>query len=197
MRFIQKLSHSILLRCDTLRNLIIIFAILGTAQMLAGGIWDASSHALKEPEFFWSIQHVTVYFGVAIVSSAAILSFLVLKQYHPTGIFKRGIQLVILGSILQISAGYADSISHDVFGIDGLLSLSHQPLELGLVLSTIGGFLVLKSNPTSKLNMLLPVSIIAVIASIMWLGFNLSLLIGGPILCLPVYEIFSSGCAIL
>lgn len=197
MRFIQKLSNSILLRHDTLRNLIIIFAVLGTSQMLAGGIWDASSHALKEPEFFWSIQHIAIYFGVAIVSSAAILSFFVLKQYHPTGIFKRGIQFVILSSILQISAGYADSVSHDVYGIDGLLSLSHQPLELGLVLSAIGAFLVLKSNPTSKLNRLLPVSIIAVIASILWLGFNLSLLIGGPILCLPVYEIFSSGCAIL
>lgn len=196
MRFIQKLSNSILLRHDILKNLIIIFAVFGTAQMLAGGIWDASSHALKEPEFFWSIQHVAIYFGVAIVSSAAILSFFVLKQHHPTGIFKRGIQFLILGSILQISAGYADFVSHDVFGIDGLLSLSHQPLELGLVLSAIGAFLVLKSNPT-KLNRLLPVSIIAVIASILWLGFNLSLLIGGPILCLPVYEIFSSGCAIL
>lgn len=196
MRFIQKLSNSILSKHDTLRNLIIIFAVFGTAQMLAGGIWDASSHALKESEFFWSIQHVAIYFGAAIVSSAAILSFFVLKQYHPTGIFKRGIQFIILSSILQISAGYADSVSHDVFGIDGLLSLSHQPLELGLVLSAIGAFLVLKSNPI-KLNRLLPVSIIAVIASISWLGFNLSLLIGGPILCLPVYEIFSSGCAIL
>ena len=196
MRFIQKISNSILSKHDILKNLIIIFAVFGIAQMLAGGIWDASSHVLKEPEFFWSIQHITVYFGVAIVSSAAILSFFVLKLYHPTGIFKRGIQFIMLGAILQISAGYADSVSHDVFGIDGLLSLSHQPLELGLVLSAIGAFLVLKSNPT-KLNRLLPVSIIAVIASILWLGFNLSLLIGGPILCLPVYEIFSSGCAIL
>jgi len=51
MRFIQKLSNSILSKHDTLRNLIIIFAVFGTAQMLAGGIWDASSHALKEPEF--------------------------------------------------------------------------------------------------------------------------------------------------
>ncbi len=197
MRFIQKLSNYILLRHAVLRNLIVILAVLGTSQMLAGGIWDASSHALKEPEFFWSIQHVAVYFGVAMVSSAAILSFFALKQYHPTGIFKRGIQIVILGSILQISAGYADSVSHDVYGIDGLLSLSHQPLELGIVLTAIGAFLVLKSNPTSKLNRLLPVSIISVIVSILWLGFNLSLLIGGPILCLPVYEIFSSGCAVL
>jgi hypothetical protein len=196
MRLIQKLSNSVL-REDTLKNLIIIFAILGTAQMISGGIWDASSHALKEPEFFWSIQHVAVYFGVAVISSAPILSLFVLKQYTPTGIFKRGIQFVILGAILQISAGYADSVSHDVFGIDGLLSLSHQPLELGLVLSAIGAFFVLKSNPTSKLNRLLPVSIVTVIFSIMWLGFNLSLLLGGQILCFPVYEIFSSGCAVL
>jgi len=98
MRFSQKLSNSVLLRQDTLRYLIIIFAILGTAQMLSGGIWDAASHAIKAPEFFWSIQHVAVYFGVAMVSCATILSLFVLKQYHPTGIFKRGIQLVVLST---------------------------------------------------------------------------------------------------
>ena len=197
MRLIQKLSNSVLLKEDNLKNLIIIFSIFGTIQMLAGGIWDASSHALKEPEFFWSIQHVAVYFGVSIVSSAAILSFFVMRQYHPQGIFKRGIQFVILGSMLQIGAGYGDSISHDIFGIDGLLSWSHQPLELGLILSAIGAYLVLKSHPTSKFNKLLPASIIAIIFSLMWFGFNLLLLVGGPILCLLVYEIFSSGCAIL
>ena len=193
----QKLSNSILLKKDSLTSLIIILSVFGTLQMLSGGIWDASSHALKAPEFFWSIQHVAVYTGVAMVASSAIVGFLMIKQSQVHGIFKKGIQLIIIGATLQIVSGYADSISHDIFGIDGLLSWSHQPLELGLVFGAIGAFLVLKSNPFSKLRILLPLSIMAVILSIMWLGFNLFLLIGGPILCIPVYEIFSSGCAIL
>lgn len=197
MSLIQKLSNSILLKKNILTKLLIIFSVFGTLQMLSGGIWDASSHALKAPEFFWSIQHVAVYAGVVMVACSAIIGFLMIKQNQVHGIFKKAIQLIIIGAILQIVSGYADSISHDVFGIDGLLSWSHQPLELGLVFGAIGAFLVLKSNPYSKLRVLLPLSIMAVILSIMWLGFNLFLLIGGPLLCIPVYEIFSSGCAIL
>ena len=197
MSLIQKLSNSVLLQKNTLTKLIIIFSLFGTLQMLSGGIWDASSHALKAPEFFWSIQHVAVYTGVAMVACSAIVGFLMIKQNQVHGIFKNGIRLIILGAALQIVSGYADSISHDIFGIDGLLSWSHQPLELGLIFGAVGAFLVLKSNPQSKFRILLPVSIMTVILSVMWLGFNLSLLVAGEILCIPVYEIFSSGCAIL
>ena len=197
MSLIQKLSNSVLLQKNTLTKLIIIFSVFGTLQMLSGGIWDASSHAIKAPEFFWSIQHVAVYTGVAMVACSAIVGFLMIRQRQVHGLFKKGIQLIIIGAILQIVSGYADSVSHDVFGIDGLLSWSHQPLELGLVFGAIGAFLVLKVNSQSKFRILLPISIITVMLSVMWLGFNLSLLIAGEFLCIPVYEIFSSGCAIL
>lgn len=197
MSLIQKLSNSIFLQKETLTKLLIIFSVFGTIQMLSGGIWDASSHAIKAPEYFWSIQHVAVYAGVAMIALSAMIGFFMIKQKQAYGVLKNGIKLVIIGSIMQIVSGFADSISHDVFGIDGLISWSHQPLEIGLVLTAIGGFFILKSTQTLTLKHLMPISIIAVLLSVMWLVFNLSLLIAGPILCIPVYEIFSSGCAIL
>lgn len=193
---LQKIPQYIL-KPSKLVIIVAVLATLGTAQMMTAGIWDAISHTLKEPEHFWSIQHVAVYTGVAMVAVSAILGAVFLKTNTITGFLKRGTILVIIGALLQISAGYADSISHDIFGIDGLLSFSHQPLELGLVLSALGSFLLLKSVDDKKLEKFLPVSIITLVLSSSWLGFNLLLLAGSTIMCMPVYEVFSSGCAIL
>jgi len=196
LNLIQKLN-STLLRPQTLLVLVSILAVLGTTQMLIAGVWDAASHALREPENFWSIQHVVVYAGVAMIGSSGLIGTYLLKNKQINGILKKGIQIVIIGSIIQIAAGYGDSLSHDVFGIDGLLSLSHQPLEFGIVLSALGGFLIMKSNPNKTIRKFLPISIVTLIMSISWLGYNFALLIGGIILCIPIYELFSSGCAIL
>ncbi|MFB5611360.1 MAG: hypothetical protein ACE5RT_06080 [Nitrosopumilaceae archaeon] len=192
---IQKLSQTFNPRL--LVALISIFAIFGTVVMISGGIWDALSHIREEPEFFWTIQHVAVYSGVAMTASAAILgSLLIIKKLADKNL-QKGIKIVVIGSVIQIISGIGDSISHDVFGIDGLVSLSHQPLEFGLVLCSLGGFLIIKSSNNKKLKKLVPFSIMALILAISWLGFNLSLLAGGTVLCLPFYEMFSSGCAIL
>ena len=193
---IQKLNSTIL-EPHRLIVLVSILAVVGTTQMLLGGVWDATSHTLREPESFWSIQHVAVYSGVAMIASSGIVGSYLLKTKQIDGTLKKGVLIVIIGSIIQIAAGYGDSLSHDVFGIDGLLSLSHQPLEFGLVLSTLGGFLIMKANPNNTIRKFLPVTIVTLILSISWLGFNITLLVGGIILCVPVYEIFSSGCAIL
>lgn len=192
---IQKLSNK--LTPNRLVGIVSILAIFGTVVMISGGVWDAISHALQEPEFFWTIQHVTVYSGVAMTSSAGILGSILIIKKQSSGILKKGIKIVIIGAAIQIVAGLGDSISHDVFGIDGLVSWSHQPLEFGLVLSALGGFLIIKSINNQGLKKILPFSIMTLILAISWLGFNLSLLVGGTILCLPVYELFSSGCAIL
>ncbi len=197
VRLIQKLSSSFLSKQEQIISIITILAIFGTAVMISAGMWDALSHIRDGPEFFWSIQHVTVYIGVTMIASAAVLgSIFVIKKFVDKNL-QRGIKIVIVGSIIQIIAGLGDSISHDVFGIDGLVSLSHQPLEFGLVLCALGGFLIIKSSNNNKLKKILPVSIMTLIFAISWLGFNLSLLVGGTILCLPFYEMFSSGCAIL
>jgi len=197
MSLIQKLSSSILLRRQTLLEIISLLAVFGSLLEITGGIWDATSHILREPELFWTIQHVAVYTGVAMIASSGILGTIFLITKNVTGNLKRGLQIIIIGSALQVSAGYADSLSHDLFGIDGLVSWSHQPLEIGLLLSSLGGFLIMTVMKNQKFKKLLPVSILTLIFSISWLGFNLSLIFASPVLCILVYEIFSSGCAVL
>jgi len=197
MSLIQKLSSSILLRRETLLEIISLLAVFGSFLEITGGIWDATSHILREPELFWTIQHVAVYTGVAMIAGSGILGAIFLITKKVDGNLKRGLQIIIIGSALQISAGYADSLSHDLFGIDGLVSWSHQPLEIGLLLSALGGFLIMTVMKNQKFNKLLPVSILTLIFSISWLGFNLSLIFASPVLCTLVYEIFSSGCAVL
>jgi len=197
MSLIQKLSSSILLRRQALLEIISLLAVFGSLLEITGGIWDATSHILREPELFWTIQHVAVYTGVAMIASSGILGSIFLITKKVTGNLKRGLQIIIIGSALQVSAGYADSLSHDLFGIDGLVSWSHQPLEIGLLLSALGGFLIMTVMKNQKFKKLLPVSILTLIFSISWLGFNLSLIFASPVLCTLVYEIFSSGCAVL
>ena len=197
MSLIQKLSNSLFSRTKVLLGLVSICAVFGTLLELSAGIWDAISHVLEEPEFFWSMQHIAVYSGVAMIGTSGIFGFFLMFKKKINGTLRKGIKIIIIGSILQISAGYADSLSHDLFGIDGLVSLSHQPLELGLVLSALGAFLILSDPRTQNFSKFRPISIMTLILSISWIGFNLSLLLGNTILCLPFYEIFSSGCAIL
>ncbi len=197
MRLIQKLTNSLFFRTKVLLGIVSLFAVFGTLLELSSGIWDATSHILEEPEFFWSIQHIAVYCGVAMIVTSGIFGFILMFKKKINGTLRKGIKIIIIGSILQISAGYADSLSHDLFGIDGLVSLSHQPLELGLVLSALGAFLILSDPRTQNFSKFRPISIMTLILSISWIGFNLSLLLGNTILCLPFYEIFSSGCAIL
>jgi len=194
---IKKLSNSLISKPQSVLNLVILLSIFGPLVILSGGIWDAISHFLKEPELFWTIQHVVVYAGVTMSSSAGILGSILVIRKFVTRNMKKGIIIFLVGCIIQIVFGYADFISHEIFGIDGLVSWSHQPLELGLVLTALGGFLMIKSLKSGKIKRFVPISIISLIFSISWLGFNLSLLVGGIILCLPFYEIFSSGCAIL
>jgi len=194
---IKKLSNSLISKPQSVLNLVILLSIFGPLVILSGGIWDAISHFLKEPELFWTIQHVVVYAGVTMSASAGILGSILVIRKFVTRNMKKGIIIFLVGCIIQIVFGYADFISHEIFGIDGLVSWSHQPLELGLVLTALGGFLMIKSLTSGKIKRFVPISIISLIFSISWLGFSLSLLVGGIILCLPFYEIFSSGCAIL
>ena len=197
MSLIQKLSSSILLRREALLEIISLLAVFGSLLEITAGIWDATSHILREPELFWTIQHVAVYTGVAMIAGSGILGAIFLITKKVTGNLKRGLQIIIIGSALQVSAGYADSLSHDLFGIDGLVSWSHQPLEIGLLLSALGGFLIMTVMKNQKFKKLMPVLILTLIFSISWLGFNLSLIFASPVLCTLVYEIFSSGCAVL
>ncbi|MGD8918977.1 MAG: hypothetical protein PVJ16_08635 [Nitrosopumilaceae archaeon] len=197
MRLIQKLSNSIIVKPNNLVSFVSILAVIGPVVILSGGIWDAISHIQREPELFWTIQHISVYTGVSMVTCAGIIGAILLLRKNAKGILKRGIQLVIAGSAIQLVSGFGDSLSHEVYGIDGLLSWSHQPLEFGIVLAAFGGFLIMKSRQHTKLGIFLPFSIIALLLLAGWLAFNVFLIFGHVIQCIPIYDIFSSGCAIL
>ncbi len=197
MKLIQRISNSTLAKSITLVSIVSILAEIGPIVIVSAGFWDAISHLQKEPELFWSIQHIIVYTGVSMTSCAAIMGCILLFRKAVHRSLKTGIRLVIVGSIIQLISGFVDSLSHEVYGIDGLISWSHQPLELGLVLASLGGVLILKNREHTKLKAFLPFSIVAFLFFTTWLIFNLVLIFGHTIQCIPVYEIFSSGCAIL
>ena len=194
---IEKVSDHLCLKSNTQLSIISILAVTGPVIILIAGIWDAINHIQNEPEFFWSDPHIVVYAGVTLVGVAALFSVNLLIKNSIQGILKRGLQLVIIGSIIQFVSGFGDSISHDMFGIDGLLSLTHQPLEIGIVLSALGGFLIVKSRQNSNLEIFLPFAIVTFLLMTAWLAFNFALYFGHYIQCLPIHLIFSSGCAIL
>lgn len=197
MRLIQRISNSSFVKPSFLVSFVIILAVIGPVVVVSAGFWDAISHLQKEPEFFWSPSHIVVYMGVSMTTIGAIMGSVLLLQKSVHGSLKTGIKLVMIGSVLQIVSGFGDSLSHEVFGIDGLISWSHQPLELGLVLASLGGVLILKNRENTKLRILLPFSIVTFLFFTTWLVFNLVLVFGHTIQCIPVYEIFSSGCSIL
>ncbi|MEK0349712.1 MAG: hypothetical protein QQN60_00640 [Nitrosopumilus sp.] len=197
MKLVSNFVNSIPVQTTTLVSLIAILAVFGPFITVSGGFWDTINHLLNESDYFWSIQHMVVYFGVFLVASAGFLGILILIKKSVRGTLKTGIVLVVVGAAIQLVAGFADSISHDVYGIDGLISWSHQPLELGLVLAALGGFLVLKNREHTRLKILIPFSIIAFLFFTTWLVFNFALIFGHTIQCIYIHIIFSSGCSIL
>ena len=192
-----KVFNHLSLDSNSRLTIISTHAVIGTLVILVAGIWDAVNHIQNSPEFFWSDPHIVVYSGVFMVAIAAVFSINLLMKNSIHGILKRGMQLVIIGSVMQIISGFGDSISHDVFGIDGLLSLTHQPLEIGIVLSALGGFLIIKARQNSNLKVFLPFSIVTFLLVTSWLGFNFALYFGHYVQCIPIHLIFSSGCSVL
>jgi len=194
---IEKVSNRLCIKSYLQLSIISILAVTGPLVILTAGIWDAINHIQNSPEFFWSDPHIAVYTGVTMVAVASLFSVNLLIKNSINGILKRGLQLVVIGSIMQIVSGFGDSISHDMFGIDGLLSLTHQPLEIGIVLSALGGFLIIKSGQNTNLKAFLPFSIVTFLLMTTWLAFNFALYFGHYIQCMPIHLIFSSGCSVL
>ncbi|MGI0045680.1 MAG: hypothetical protein ACREBB_00625 [Nitrosotalea sp.] len=171
-------------------------ATCGTMIVLLGGIWDSASHELRIPETFWTIQHMTIYSGVSMISCSAIAAILVLNRCESKSM-KKGMMLILLGAMLQLVGGYADYNFHEIYGIDGLVTPSHLTVETGLLLSAIGGFITLSKSQNSILLKMAPMSIMTVLLSATWIGFNLVLLFSAVMLCVPVFQLFYSGCAIM
>ena len=197
MRLSNLISTSFLSKTKTILFVISILTICGTVTELLGGIWDASTHALRAPEKFWTIQHVTIYAGVGMIVSSSVLGMIVLLLNSENKILFKGIKIILVGSILQLVGGYADSISHEIYGVDGLVTPSHLTIETGLFLSSLGSFITLCQIDKRKTRKVIPIATMTVLLSASWIGFNLIILFTSVVLCIPVYDLFSSGCAVL
>lgn len=171
-------------------------AVCGTLIMLLGGVWDSASHEMRIPDTFWTIQHMTIYFGASMVACSAITATLVLNN-HEHKLMKKGMIMIILGAIFQLGGGYADYNFHEIYGIDGLVTPSHLSIETGLLLSAAGGFVTLAKSKNHVLKKMAPMSIMSILLSASWIGFNLILLVGSVVLCVPVFQLFYSGCAVM
>ena len=194
MTISQMISDSFLSRQNDILFIISILSVLGTFAVVLGGIWDSASHALKIPDSFWTIQHVTVYSGVAVVTlSAAFGTMISLKNKK----IIVGMTMLLIGSAMQLGGGYIDYNFHEIYGIDGLVTSSHLTIEFGLVLTSIGGFLTISKFGYNKTKKIAPISIVNILFSTIWIGFNLALLVGATMLCIPVYDLFSSGCSVM
>ena len=194
---LEKVSCRLIVSSNTQLSVIAILSVLGPLVILVAGVWDAVNHVQNAPEFFWSEPHIVVYTGVSIVALAALFSVNLLKKNTITGLLKKGMFLIISGSVIQTISGFGDSLSHEMFGIDGLISFTHQPLEIGIVLSALGGFLIIKSRQNSSLKAFLPFTIVTFLLLTAWLGFNFTLYFGHYIQCIPIHLMFSSGCSVL
>ena len=197
MRLTHTFLNSLISRRNTLALIVSILAVSGTTTELLGGIWDATSHIMREPEKFWTIQHVVVYAGVLVTVCSALVGIILCITKCKNKTLLKGIKIIILGSILQLSGGYADSESHEIYGVDGLVTPSHLVIETGLLLSAVGGYVTLFQLERNLSTKIVSISVMTCILASMWIGFNLILLVGPVILCAPIYEMFSSGCAVL
>jgi hypothetical protein len=176
--------------------MISILTTFGTFIVLLGGVWDSSSHELRIPDTFWTIQHITIYSGASIVALSAGMGVMVLVK-NENKIIHGPIKIILIGAVAQLVGGYADYNFHTKYGIDGLVTPSHLTVETGLLLSAIGGLIMLSKIRHRHIKKIIPISIMTVLLSAAWVGFNMSLLPGAVVLCIPVYQIFSSGCAVM
>lgn len=197
MRIHEELSH-IVVQQNFLLATIAILAIFGTMLEIVSLIWDSSSHITQDTDEFWRIHHIAVYSGAGMIAISAFISLRFIIKKYPNKKIRNGIKLIIIGAGIQLFSGYMDSVSHYIFGIDGKISITHTfGLESSLILTAIGGFIVLNQINNNKTKKLIPFAIVAILSAIIAVFFDLVLLIAGPIICAHVFEIVSYGCAIL
>jgi hypothetical protein len=196
MKLLSGSHNPFLSRSERISYLISLLATCGTFIVLLGGVWDSSSHELRIPDTFWTIQHITIYAGASIVALSAIMGVMAIMK----GVNKKihgAITIILVGAVAQLLGGYFDYNFHTKYGIDGLVTPSHLTVETGLLLSAIGGLMIISKVRYVHIKKIIPISIMTVLLSAAWIGFNLSLLLGAVVLCVPIYQMFSSGCAVM
>jgi len=144
-----------------------------------GASWDITSHLLRTPETFFTPSHIVLYAGVGIsmVSALIGLTLILVKKEVRGKSFVFGTKLIIIGALMQITAGPGDFYWHELFGIDGLLSPTHLTLAVGIIITTIGSIVGFArvyfemNRENNFLKMILPIAFGIFWFSIMWLIF--------------------------
>jgi len=196
MRLLSGSHNSFLSRSERMSCVISVLATCGTFIVLIGGVWDSSSHELRIPDTFWTVQHLTIYIGASIVVLAALMGVVAILK-SGTKKIHGAIMIILIGAVAQLLGGYFDYNFHTKYGIDGLVTPSHLTIETGLLLSATGGLILLSKVKNIHIKKIIPISIMTVLLSLSWIGFNISLLLGAVVECVPIYQIFSSGCAVM
>lgn len=159
--------------------IVFLVALVGTTLSMWGASWDITSHLLRTPETFFTPSHGILYLGVGIsVVSAIMSSALHLRRKElRTESFSTGLNLIVVGSVIQVVAGPGDFYWHELFGIDGLLSPTHITLALGILTVLVGsviGFSRINFHlheGNSFIKVVLPVTFGILWFSVMWLIF--------------------------
>ena len=119
---------------------ILIMSLLGSVLGIWGGSWDITSHLLGTPESFFTPPHAVLYTGVGIGFIAGIMALVLLVRDREIrkASFSLGLNLIIIGSVIQVVAGPSDYAWHELFGVDGLLSPTHLTLITGILIQSVG-----------------------------------------------------------
>ncbi len=159
--------------------IVFLVALSGTTLAMWGASWDITSHLLRTPETFFTPSHGILYLGVGISVISAIMSSIMYLRRRElrTESFAMGLKLIVIGALIQITAGPGDFYWHELFGIDGLLSPTHITLALGILTTLVGsviGFSRISFHLQEKntfLRIILPITYGIFWFSIMWLIF--------------------------
>ena len=195
MNFFQNNLHE-KMKQESYLLLIAILTIFGTQLEISSGIWDLSQHVVGDGDEWWRPPHYGVYVGIAMTASAALLGIRYLMKNESNKNTRIIIKIIIVATTTQIAAGYVDYYSHNLFGLDGYVSVTHFILETPLAFNAFAGFLLL-AQINSKHKNLVRFSIGVVIFSGIAAGFNFVVYFGGEILCVPIYTVLNYGCSIL
>src|SRR5690242_8137985 len=101
---LQTLYSVFIARSRTILSVVSVLAICGTVIILLGGVWDTASHALRIPETFWTIQHVTIYSGASMIAVSAVMGILLLFKTVNKKV-ESGIKIILVSATLQLAGG--------------------------------------------------------------------------------------------
>lgn len=176
-----------------------LVAFAGVVVQAAGGTWDGQTHLAREvPEQFWSLQHLIVYAGLAMVVCSSALGFLALaRRRQKNKALQRCLAIISLGAGLELFSGYFDMRAHEISGLDAMVTPSHVGLHAGIFIVSLGCFLVFSRIETPAARRMIPAAIVTVFFSAAWIAFNLIMSLAPALMCLPIYELLSSGCEVL